>query len=45
MSRDNLVSRQEEELKEFLLKHAGEPAGKVVKMKKKLEAKHEQGWN
>ena len=30
-------------MKELLLSHAGEPANKVMKMKKKLQAKHEKG--
>jgi len=43
VARDQIVTRQEDEMKEMLLSHAGEPANKVVKMKKKLQQKHEKG--
>ena len=41
--RDQMVTRQEDELKEMMLSHAGEPANKIMKQKKKLQQKHEKG--
>jgi len=38
-----MSAHHEDEAKELLLRHAGENAGKVMKMKKKLQAKHEKG--
>ena len=43
VSRENMAARQEEEIKELLLKQAGDPAGKLMKMKRKLQFKHEKG--
>ena len=43
--RDQMVTRQEDELKEMMLSHAGEPANKIMKQKKKLQQKHEKGWD
>ena len=42
-ARNHIVARQDDEMKEKLLSHAGEPAKTVEKMKRKLQAKHDKG--
>lgn len=42
-AKELVLGRQLKEINELLLSNAGEPAGKVMKLKKQLESKHEDG--
>nr|XP_002123735.5 trichohyalin-like [Ciona intestinalis] len=41
-AREKLTQQQTAEVSQLLIAHAGEPANKVLKLKKKLEAKHKE---
>uniref|UniRef100_H2Y2S1 Uncharacterized protein n=2 Tax=Ciona intestinalis TaxID=7719 RepID=H2Y2S1_CIOIN len=41
-AREKLTQQQTDEVSQLLIAHAGEPANKVLKLKKKLEAKHKE---
>lgn len=41
--REQMMAKHEEDVREFLLKHAGEPASKIMKKKQELQKQHEKG--